>query len=109
LQIIRDYSDLDISEYEENSSDDIDKFLAQLNSILDQLKTISEDYDTGLFKLKTEKLKQHIHKVIHHTIKKFHLLVPTLIHNKSVQLQKVLKDAKDQLSKPNKVVGDFCK
>lgn len=47
--------------------------------------------------------------MIHNTIKKFHVLVPNLIHNKSVQLQKVLKDAKDQLSKPNKVVGDFCK
>jgi len=49
-----------------------------------------------------------IEEIINETVLKFHVMVPRLINEKSDELQKILKEAKEQLSKFCKTVGDFC-
>jgi len=49
-----------------------------------------------------------IEEIIQNTVLKFHVMIPLLLTEKSEELQKVLKEAKEQLSKFCKTVGDFC-
>lgn len=108
MKVIEEYIDLDANDFKDKSSEEIDNFLEKLNSYKQEIIQIKEDYDIGLFKLKTEKLKTHIQYVIQNTNKKFQTMIPKLIFEKSNNLQKILKDARDKLSKVCKTVGDFC-
>jgi hypothetical protein len=73
-----------------------------------QVKEIKEENDINLFKLRTEEMAKTIEEIIQNTVLKFHVMIPLLLNEKSEELQTVLKEAKEQLSKFCKTVGDFC-
>lgn len=72
------------------------------------MKDIKEENDIDLYKLRTDEMAKTIEEIIMNTVLKFHVMIPILMSEKSEELQKVLKEAKEQLSKFCKTVGDFC-
>lgn len=73
-----------------------------------QVKDIKEENDINMYKLRTDEMTRTIDEIIQDTVMKFHVMIPRLLSEKSEELQKVLKDAKEQLSRFCKTVGDFC-
>lgn len=73
-----------------------------------QVKDIKEENDINLYKLRTDEMTKTIEEIIQNTVLKFHIMIPHMLNEKSEDLQKILKEAKEQLSKFCKTVGDFC-
>lgn len=61
-----------------------------------------------MYKLRTDEMSKTIEEIIQDTVLKFHVMIPRLLNEKSEELQKILKEAKEQLSRFCKTVGDFC-
>ena len=92
--------------YREKSSEETYAYLDKLERYRIKAKGIKEENDIGLFKLKTDEMTKTIFDIINNTVLNLYVMLPRLLYEKSEELQKVLRDAKENLGKFCKTVGD---